>query len=83
MTDHLCGRRGAQGLPVLFHCGAVGTVPEDRLLYRTDWPFYHQALTLARVLIATEGSPELRRAVLHDNAAQLLSTERLGHDPLG
>ncbi|MCB9373051.1 MAG: amidohydrolase family protein [Microthrixaceae bacterium] len=136
---HLCGRCGAKGLPVLFHCGPVGIagkaadarcqvpryeqviaehpdttfvlghsgalqvrealdyaerypntwfelaslglesvrevldrVPSDRIVYGTDWPFYHQALTLARVLLATEGAPDLRRAVLHDNAARLL-----------
>ena len=137
-TVHLCGRCGAKGLPVLFHCGPVGiepkaardrsqvaryeraiaehpettfvlghsgalqyaeavrfadrypntyfelsclglgalrtvldAVPADRLLYGTDWPFYHQALTLARVLIATEDDLALRRAVLHDNAVRL------------
>ncbi len=141
-TVHLCGRCGAHGLPVLFHCGPVGiepkpaerrsqvaryertirdnpettfvlghsgalqheqaigfanrypntyfelsclglsalrqvidTVPADRLLYGTDWPFYHQALTLARVLIATEDDHGLRRAILHDNAERLLSLE--------
>lgn len=139
-TVHLCGRCGAKGLPVLFHCGPVGiatksadrrcqvgryekaiaenpdttfvlghsgalqceealafadrypntmfelaslgldvirtvldTVPADRIVYGTDWPFYHQALTLARVLIATDGDDALRRAVLHDNAARLLA----------
>ncbi len=50
-------------------------VPPDRILYGTDWPFYHQALTLARVLIATDGAPELRRAVLHDNAARLYALD--------
>jgi predicted TIM-barrel fold metal-dependent hydrolase len=50
-------------------------VPADRLLYGTDWPFYHQALTLARVLIATEGDPTLRRSILHDNAARLLGLQ--------
>lgn len=44
----------------------------DRILYGTDWPFYHQAIALAKVLVATEGNPELRRKVLHDNAARLL-----------
>lgn len=139
-TVHLCGRCGAKGLPVLFHCGPVGIemksgevrcqveryektiaenpdttfvlghsgalqynraiafadrypntmfelsslgvdmirtvlerVPADRIVYGTDWPFYHQSLTLARVLIATEGEDALRRAVLHDNAARLLA----------
>ncbi len=138
-TVHLCGRCGAHGLPVLFHCGPVGiepeaaarrcqvaryeraiaenpgttfvlghsgalqaeealafagrypnthfelaclglsalrrvleVVPHDRILYGTDWPFYHQSLTLARVLIATRDDLALRRAVLHDNAARLL-----------
>lgn len=49
----------------------LDTVPHDRILYGTDWPFYHQALTLARVLIATDDDPALRRKVLHDNAAAL------------
>jgi predicted TIM-barrel fold metal-dependent hydrolase len=50
----------------------VDTVAPERLLYGTDWPFYHQALTLARVLIATDGDTTLRRAILHDNATRLL-----------
>jgi predicted TIM-barrel fold metal-dependent hydrolase len=37
----------------------------------SDWPFYHLALPLAKVLLATEGAPEVRRQVLHDNAARL------------
>ncbi|MEZ5180084.1 MAG: amidohydrolase family protein [Acidimicrobiales bacterium] len=54
----------------------VDSVPPDRLLYGTDWPFYHQALTLARVLIATDDRPDLRRAILHDNAVRLLDLQR-------
>jgi predicted TIM-barrel fold metal-dependent hydrolase len=50
----------------------IQTVPGHRLLFGTDWPFYHQSLTLARVLILTEGDVPLRRAILHDNAAALL-----------
>lgn len=53
----------------------LDAVPADRLLYGTDWPFYHQALTLARVLIATEDDAALRRAVLHDNAVRLFGIE--------
>lgn len=50
----------------------IDAVPSDRLLYGTDWPFYHQSLTLTRVLLATEDDPALRRAILRDNAMRLL-----------
>ena len=42
-----------------------------RIMYGTDWPFYHQAIALAKVLIATEGDAGLRRKVLYGNAAAL------------
>lgn len=50
----------------------VAEADPDRIVYGTDWPFYHHALALAKVLVATEGQPELRRKILHDNAARLL-----------
>lgn len=43
----------------------------NRVMYGTDWPFYHQALAMAKVLIATEGEQELRHKVLYKNAADL------------
>jgi len=43
----------------------------DRVLFGTDWPFYHQAIGLAKVLMATEGNRELRGKVLYGNAARL------------
>ncbi len=46
--------------------------PSDRILFGSDWPFYSQAFSIAKVLIATEGDPALRRRFLHDNAARLL-----------
>ncbi len=64
------------GLPALRR--VIDAVPSDRLLYGTDWPFYHQALTLARVLMATEDEHALRRAILHDNAARLLAVRPEG-----
>lgn len=45
--------------------------PTERILFGTDWPFYHQAPGLAKVLLATEGAPEVRRRVLRQNAAKL------------
>jgi hypothetical protein len=50
----------------------VAEADPDRIVYGTDWPFYHHAITLAKVLLATEGRPALRRKILHDNAARLL-----------
>ena len=50
--------------------------PTDRVLFGSDWPFYHQASALAKTLLATEGEPALRRKVLHDNAARLLGLPR-------
>jgi len=44
----------------------------ERMLYGTDWPFYHLAATLAKVLIVTEGRPEQRVALLRGNAERLL-----------
>lgn len=44
----------------------------ERMLFGTDWPFYHLAATLAKVLIVTEGRPEQRHALLRGNAVRLL-----------
>ncbi|HVN88157.1 MAG TPA: amidohydrolase family protein [Candidatus Binatia bacterium] len=44
----------------------------DRVVYGSDWPFYHQALGIAKVLLATQGREELRSKVLFRNAARLL-----------
>ena len=50
-------------------------VDPDRIVSGSDWPFYHQGPSIAKVLIATEGDRSLRRKVLHDNAARLLGLE--------
>jgi predicted TIM-barrel fold metal-dependent hydrolase len=47
--------------------------PSDRIVFGSDWPFYHQAIGIAKVLLATEDRKDLRRKVLHDNAARLLA----------
>lgn len=48
------------------------TVPRHKILFGSDWPFYHQGIGLAKVFMAAEGDDELRRAVLWGNAARLL-----------
>lgn len=59
----------SQSLPVLRELIARG--PKDRMIFGSDWPFYHQGTALAKVLLATEGDPGLRSAILHENAARL------------
>jgi uncharacterized protein len=49
---------------------------DGRIMFGSDWPFYHPILPLAKVLIATEGRPALRRKILHDNAARMLEAHR-------
>lgn len=46
-----------------------------RVLMGSDWPFYHQAISLSKVLLATEGRADVRRAILWGNAARLLGVE--------
>jgi predicted TIM-barrel fold metal-dependent hydrolase len=45
---------------------------DDRLLFGSDWPFYHQAVPLAKVLMVTDGAPRSREKILYENAARLL-----------
>jgi predicted TIM-barrel fold metal-dependent hydrolase len=50
--------------------------PVERMVFGTDWPWYHQAIGLAKVYLATEGNERARRAILWDNAARLLGVGR-------
>ncbi len=50
----------------------IETVGPDRLLFGSDWPFYPQALPLAKVLLTTEDYPEARHKILKENARKLL-----------
>jgi uncharacterized protein len=45
----------------------------ERLLYGTDWPFYPEAVTLAKVLIITKKDKKVRDMLLHDNAELFLA----------
>jgi predicted TIM-barrel fold metal-dependent hydrolase len=44
----------------------------NRIVYGSDWPFYHQAIGIAKVLMVTVGREHLRSKVLYQNAATLL-----------
>ncbi|MCC6641003.1 MAG: amidohydrolase [Deltaproteobacteria bacterium] len=54
--------------------GLVDAAGERKVVYGTDWPFYPLAVSLAKVLIVTEGRPDARRAILHENAEQILAS---------
>lgn len=45
----------------------------ERLLFGTDWPFYHIGMSLAKVLLCTRqpGRADLRRRILRDNTLTL------------
>lgn len=51
----------------------IERVGSDRLLFGTDWPFYHLAATLAKVLIVTKNKPAVRAAILRGNADRLFA----------
>ncbi|MCB1703627.1 MAG: amidohydrolase family protein [Halioglobus sp.] len=45
----------------------------ERMLFGTDWPFYHLAASLAKLLLITEKQPDKRFALLRGNAQRLLN----------
>lgn len=52
--------------------------PTDRIVFGTDWPWYHQGIGLAKVLLATEGKERIREQILYGNAARLLGLTEKG-----
>lgn len=44
--------------------------PPERVLFGSDWPFYHQAIGLAKVFLASD-DPVVRRRALYGNAQRL------------
>ena len=63
----------SQSLPVLRELIAKG--PRERMLFGSDWPFYHQATALAKVLIATEDDHPHRAAILSENVMRLYNLD--------
>lgn len=46
-----------------------------RVVHGSDWPFYHPAISVSKILIATEGKPDVRHRLLWGNASRLLKLE--------
>lgn len=51
----------------------IDQVGYERLLFGSDWPALPQAITLSRVLLATENNAEAREHILYKNAKRLLN----------
>ncbi len=51
------------------------TAPTDRILNGSDWPFYHQAVSVVKICQATEGNEALRRKVLYENFARVFNID--------
>jgi predicted TIM-barrel fold metal-dependent hydrolase len=64
----------SQSLPAIRRM--VTGVDANRIVLGSDWPFYHQAIALAKVLIATDDRRDVRHQILYENAARLLGLER-------
>lgn len=48
----------------------LGEAPPERVLFGSDWPFYHQAIGLAKVFLASD-DPAVRQRALYGNAKRL------------
>ena len=59
-----------QGVPAIRHI--LEKADPGRIMWGTDWPFYHQAMGLAKLLLATDDDVALREKVLFGNARRLL-----------
>jgi predicted TIM-barrel fold metal-dependent hydrolase len=57
--------------------------PRQRIVFGSDWPFYPQAMGIAKVLISTEGDPTIRTQLLADNSQRLLTSARVMPDSEG
>lgn len=64
---------GIHGQGVTTLAELIERVGPERLLFGSDWPFYHLASQLAKVLIVTRDRPDVRDAILRGNAERLLA----------
>ena len=63
---------GIHGQGITSLAGIIERTGGERMLFGTDWPWYHLAATLAKVLITTEDRPDVRANILRGNAEALL-----------
>jgi len=73
MYENVYVELSCQGLRAMRHL--VQTVPRERILNGSDWPFYHQAVSILKILLSTEHDEDLRHRILWQNAAALFGLE--------
>jgi hypothetical protein len=72
--DNVWLELSSQGVTSIYEIhNALGS---ERLLFGSDWPFYPQAVALAKILLITEDLPEARARILGENAQRLLGHSR-------
>jgi predicted TIM-barrel fold metal-dependent hydrolase len=69
-NDNVSLESSSQGVTQLLEL--VQELGPERLLFGTDWPFYHLAAPLAKILLISEGRPEVRAMILRGNAERVL-----------
>jgi hypothetical protein len=73
MYENVFLELSCQGLRAIRHI--LATVPPERLLNGSDWPFYHQAVSVVKILTATEDNERVRHGIFWQNAADLFRLE--------
>jgi predicted TIM-barrel fold metal-dependent hydrolase len=51
----------------------IKKVDINKILYGSDWPFYPMAVSIAKMLLATENSKQERKKLFYNNAQKLLN----------
>lgn len=73
MYENVYVELACQGLEGMRH--VLSTVPRERILNGSDWPFYHQAVSILKILLSTEDDEDLRHRIFWQNAAELFDLE--------
>lgn len=74
MYDNVFVEVSCQGIHAINHI--LDTVPKERILNGSDWPFYHQAISVVKIMEATEKhSEDFRHHIFWKNAAGIFGLE--------
>ena len=73
MYENVYCELSCQGLRGMRH--VIENVPAERIINGSDWPFYHQAVSLLKICLSTEGQEDLRHKILWTNAAELFGLD--------